>query len=273
MQNHTADSIKSLESFDVAWFEEAQQASQKSLDLLRPTLRKPGSELWFSWNPQSPDDPVDRLLRGPVPPPDSVIVKANYTDNPWLPDELKVEIDYDQQRDTDKFEHVWLGEYQKHSNSRVFKNWRVEEFERPPGTVFHFGADWGYSVDPSVLVRCSIEGNILYIDYEAYMVGCEVTQLGELFNIIPESHNWWITADSARPEVIGHLQQHGFPKLRASLKGKGSVKEGIQFLQAFDLIVHPRCRHIIDELTSYSYKVDALTDEVTPMLEDKNIIA
>ena len=69
MQNHTADSIKSLEAFDIAWFEEAQTASQKSLDLLRPTMRKEGSEIWFSWNPDSKDDPIDQLLRGDNLPP------------------------------------------------------------------------------------------------------------------------------------------------------------------------------------------------------------
>ncbi len=63
MQNHTADSIKSLEGYDCAWVEEAQSLSQTSLDLLRPTIRKPGSELWFTWNPRQNSDPVDFLLR------------------------------------------------------------------------------------------------------------------------------------------------------------------------------------------------------------------
>jgi len=75
MQNHTAASIKSLEGFDVAWVEEAQTISQKSLELLTPTIRKQGSELWFSWNPESADDPVDVLLRQ-SPPDDSVILKV-----------------------------------------------------------------------------------------------------------------------------------------------------------------------------------------------------
>ncbi len=77
MQNHTAESIKSLEGYDIAWVEEAQSLSARSLDLLRPTIRKPGSELWFSWNPTQPTDPVDALFRGPVPPPDALLVKAN----------------------------------------------------------------------------------------------------------------------------------------------------------------------------------------------------
>ena len=83
MQNHTADSIKSLEGYDIAWVEEAQTLSQRSLDLLRPTIRKPGSELWFSWNPNLEGDPVDKLLRGDNPPPGSIVVQANYKDNPF----------------------------------------------------------------------------------------------------------------------------------------------------------------------------------------------
>ncbi|MEB2632065.1 phage terminase large subunit, partial [Peribacillus frigoritolerans] len=103
MQNHTAESIKSLEGFDVAWVEEAQTLSQKSLDMLRPTIRKPGSELWFSWNPRFETDPVDVLLRGDNPPPGSVVVEANFTDNPWFPDVLQAEMEYDRSRDLDKY--------------------------------------------------------------------------------------------------------------------------------------------------------------------------
>ena len=103
MQDHTSDSIKSLEGFGIAWFEEAQSATQRSLDLLRPTIRSPGSELWFSWNPNQATDPIDVLLRGDSLPPGAVVVKANYKDNPWLPQELKDELEYDKRRDPDKF--------------------------------------------------------------------------------------------------------------------------------------------------------------------------
>ena len=185
MQNHTADSIKSLEGYDVAWVEEAQSLSQRSLDLLRPTIRKQGSELWFSWNPNEASDPVDALLRGEKPPPGAIVVQANYMDNPWLPNELRVEIDYDRTRDPDKFAHVWLGDYVRNSESRVFRNWSVEEFDAPAGTVFRFGADWGFSIDPSVLIRCYIDGRRLYVDHEAYMIGCEIDQLGDLFDRVP----------------------------------------------------------------------------------------
>jgi len=270
MQNHTADSIKSLEGFDRAWFEEAQNASDKSLTLLRPTIRKPGSQMWFGWNPSKDTDPVDVLLRGPELPPDSIVVQANYMDNPWLPDELRAEMEFDRRRDPDKYAHVWLGEYQRNSEARVFRNWTVEEFERPPGTVFRLGADWGFSIDPSVLVRCSIDGRRLYVDYEAYQVGCEIDNLPELFTSVPEAEKWQITADSARPETISYMQKHGFPRINPAVKGARSLEEGVEFLRSFDIVVHPRCRHTIDELTMYSYKRDPLTGAVIPVLEDKN---
>ena len=271
MQNHTAESIKSLEGFDRAWVEEAQTMSQKSLDMLRPTIRKPDSELWFSWNPRLATDPVDNLLRGEVLPPRSVVIEANYLDNPWFNDTtLLEEMEYDRKRDFDKYCHVWLGQYQKNSEARVFRNWKVEECEPPNGVTFRLGADWGFSVDPSVLVRCWIEGRNLYVDYEAYMVGCEIDNLPALFMSIPEAEKWPIVADSARPETISYMRKHGFPRILPAVKGAKSLEEGVEFLKSFDIIVHPRCKHLIDELTLYSYKTDPLTGAVMPVLADKD---
>lgn len=270
MSTATAESIKSLEGYDIAWVEEAQSLSQRSLDLLRPTIRKEGSEIWFTWNPSLATDPIDAFLRCDNPPPGSIVVKVNYRDNPWLPDILQAELDYDQKRDPDKFKHVWLGEYQSNSEARVFKNWVIEEFERPEGTIHRLGADWGFSVDPSVLIRCSIEGRRLYFDYESYMVGCEIDQLPDLFDRVPEARKWFITADSARPETISYMRNHGYPKINSAIKGAGSIEEGIEFMKSYDIVVHPRCKHLIDELTLYSYKIDPLTSQVLPILDDRN---
>jgi phage terminase large subunit len=270
MQNHTADSIMSLESYDIAWFEQAEKASQKSLDLLRPTIRKDGSELWFSWNPNLSTDPVDVLLRGEDPPPGTVIVRSNWHDNPWFPDVLKVEKDYDLKRDPDKYAHIWQGEYQRNSEARVFRNWTVEDCVARSGTVFRFGADWGFATDPSVLIRCWLDGNRLYVDHEAWMIGCEIVNLPALFQSIPEAEKWPIVADSARPETISHMRKNGFPKIFAAIKGPKSLEEGVEFLKSFDIIVHPRCQHLIDELTMYSYKKDQLTARIIPLLEDKD---
>jgi phage terminase large subunit len=270
LQNHTADSIKSLEDFDAAYTEEAHGLSQRSLDILRPTIRKPGSQLWFAWNPDLETDPIDALLRGPNPPPDSVIIRANYRDNPWLPKVLRDELEYDQKRDPDKFAHIWLGEYRRNSEARVFRNWTIEDFETDQTATFRLGADWGFSVDPSVLIRCYIKGRKLYVDHEAYMVGCEIDQLPDLFDRVPDSRRWFITADSARPETVSYMRKHGYPKMNSAIKGAKSIEEGIEFLKSFDIVVHPRCVHLIDELTLYSYKTDPLTGLVMPVLADKD---
>lgn len=289
MQDHTAESIKSLEGFDIAWVEEAQSLSQRSLDLLRPTIRKQGSELWFSWNPRFAKDPVDTFLRGPNPPPDSIVVEVNFRDNPWLPDTLKTEIEYDRRRDPEKFQHVWLGGYEMHSEARVFRNWRVEEFETPPyeadspdSPAFLFGGDWGFSVDPTVLVRGFIQERNLFIDWEVYRVGCEIDHTPALFDTLgcEKQHphkgeckgmarQWKIITDSARPETISYMQRHGYARVEGARKGPGSVEEGIQFLKSYDIVVHPRCTHAIDELTLYSYKTHPLTGEIMPILSDR----
>jgi phage terminase large subunit len=112
MQNHTADSIKSLEGFDLAYVEEAQSLSQRSLDLLRPTIREEGSELWFAWNPRFDTDAVDLFFRGGARPPDAQVVEANWSDNPFFPDVLRREMEHDYAADPEKAAHIWGGGYE-----------------------------------------------------------------------------------------------------------------------------------------------------------------
>lgn len=270
MQQHNAESIKSLEGYDVAWVEEAQTLSQTSLDMLRPTLRKPGSELWFAWNPRLEKDPVDAFFRKGEPPPNSIVVESNWQDNPWFNEtELVDEKEWDKRRDPDKYAHIWLGEYLRNSEARVFKNWKVEDFETPPDARFYFGADWGFSVDPTVLVRCWINGRNLFVDHEAWKVGCEIDHSPALFDKVPGSRRWPIVADSANPQAISYMFRNGFDKIKSSVKGPGSIEEGVEFLKSYDIVVHPRCQHVIDELTLYAYEVDKQTGDVLPKLADK----
>ena len=264
------ESIKSMEGIDICWVEEASSCSYDSLKQLIPTIRKPGSQIIFTYNPRYENDPVDQMFRQDELPPRTHIEDVNYDRNPWFPDVLREEMEYDKARDYDKYLHVWEGQYLTNANSRVFKNWSVEEFEAPQDAIFRFGADFGFAIDPTVLVRCYIIGRKLYIDYEAHAVELEIIDTPELFFTIPESEKWPMTADSSRPETISHLRKHGFPKINASVKGANSVVEGIEWLKSFEILVHPRCKHTIDELTLYSYKTDPLTDKVLPVLEDKN---
>lgn len=111
MKDYTADSIKSLERFKRAWWEEAQTGQATSLSLLRPTIREEGSELWFSWNPRKKTDPVDAMLRAALLPTGAKVVRANYSDNPWFPSVLEQER-LDCLRDKpDQYGHIWGGDY------------------------------------------------------------------------------------------------------------------------------------------------------------------
>jgi phage terminase large subunit len=111
MQDHTAESIKSLEGFKRAWGEEAQSLSARSLVLLRPTIRAPESELWFSWNRRLRTDPVDVMLTGAERPTGSIVVHANWADNPWLPAELAQERLDCLRMQPDQYAHIWEGDY------------------------------------------------------------------------------------------------------------------------------------------------------------------
>ncbi len=139
MQDQNAQNIKSLEGFDIAWFEEAQSMSSRSLELLRPTIRKPGSELWFSWNPDSEGDAIDQFLRGDNVPEDSIVIMANWRDNPWFPDELNQERLLDFRVFPGRYRHIWEGDYGVDGdtffpmemllvdNAPVQVNWRTDQ--------------------------------------------------------------------------------------------------------------------------------------------------
>ena len=266
------ESIKSMEGVDIAWVEEAASVSQRSLDILVPTIRRPGSELWFTWNPRHAADPVDAMFRRGAPRPDAILRQVNYADNPWFPAVLEAERLWDRGRDPERYAHVWEGAYQLHAETRVFRRWRIDSVAVPATARPYHGADWGFAADPTVLVRCFLIEGTIYIDREAYRVGCPIGETGALLRGVEGTHGagaWPITADSSRPELIDHLRREGF-RIRPAKKGKGSVEEGVAFLQGHDIVVHPDCRHVIDELTLYSYRVDAFTGDILPVLEDRN---
>lgn len=276
------DAIKSMEGLDIAWIEEANRVSARSLELLRPTLRLETSEMWATWNPELPTDPIDDFFRGndpkhakrPPKPKRSMVVECNWNDNPFFPNVLREEMAYDLRRDPEKYQWVWEGQYLKTSEARVFKNWEI-------GTIVVdrskmrplYGADWGFSSDPSVLVKLwHIPGTrTIYIEAERYKVGLRIDDTPDYFSKIDEGEckKWPIIADSARPETIDYMRRHGFPKMEGAKKGAGSVEDGITFLQSYDLVVDPSCKHCIDELTLYSWKTDPLTGEILPILGDK----
>lgn len=262
--------IKSLEGVDICWVEEAQRVSADNWEILIPTIRKEGSEIWITFNPNEASDPTyQRFVVNP--PPGAVVTKVDYRHNPWFPQTLQAERLHCQATDPDAYRHIWEGETRVRSAAEVFNGkWTVSRFAAPPDARFYFGADWGFSQDPTVLVRCWIQDKTLYIDHEAWGVGVEIDETPALFRTVPESDRWPIKADSARPETISAMRRAGF-NIHAARKWPGCVEDGIAVLRGFrQIVIHERCKHAIDEMKLYRYKVDRVTNEVLPLLAPGN---
>lgn len=298
------DKMKSYEDIDTCWVEEAHNVSKQSWKTLIPTIRKPGSEIWVTFNPRNPDDPTsDMFLEHPRP--GALVIKLSQTDNPYFTEEMRSEMEYDYTVDPEAAAHVWGGAYQKVSKAQIFgaitrpdgvrvPKYVVESFEvpylnqrtgkpwdasaRPDDTKVpawfgpYFGADWGFSVDPDTLVKLWISGDKkkLYLEYEAYKVGVELNDIPKLWDQVPGSRTHVIRADNARPETISHVSGLGYAVVPCE-KWSGCVEDGIRFLRSFEqIVIHPRCVHAETEARLYSYKVDALTGEVLPIIVDKH---
>lgn len=272
--------IKSMEGIDICWVEEAEKVSENSWQVLIPTVRKEGSEIWVSFNPHEETDPTyKRFIKSPPPAYDDhgqpycIIVNTGWKDNPWLPRELKLEKDYLARTDKDAYDHVWGGETQKVSAAQVMHGKCILDSFVPAESWNgpYFGADWGFASDPSTLLKVWIDDNRLYIDQEFWGIGVEINELPDKFEGISGSKTHIIRADSARPETISYLKKHGFPRIEGAEKWKGSVEDGISFLRGFEqIVIHPRCVHTDEESRTYKHKVDPLTQEPQPEIVDKN---
>ena len=269
LQSQTTE-IKSIEGIDYCWVEEAQSVSEDSWSILIPTIRKEGSEIWVTFNPDRQEDATyQRFVVNP--PPDAIVQLINYNDNPWFTDVLRREMEYDKSVDYGKYEHVWLGKTVINTEAQIYHDkFELKEFATPDNATFYYGADWGFANDPTAIVRCFIKEQCLYIDYESGGIGVEFEELPALFDKIPDSRRWDIRADCARPETISYVARQGF-KIKACPKWKGSVEDGIEYIRSFRRIyVHPRCKHTYEEFKFYSYKQDKNTGDILPIVLDKD---
>lgn len=270
MQDHTADSIKSLEGFDIAWVEEAQNLSARSLKLLRPTIRKENSEIWFSWNPERDTDPVDAFFQTLSA--GMVLVHVNSEQNPFLPETLRKERDQDRIRlSPEDYDHIWNGAYNEKSDALVFKDkFEVDYFEPEKEWTRLQGMDWGFSQDPTAAVCCFTDDTNLYIRYEAGEVGLELDDTASfILEKIPDFNKFSIRADNARPESISHVRRKGLPKIIGEPKLK--IEDGVEFLRNFNsIIIHPECKETIKEFGLYAYKIDKRSGDILPVIIDKN---
>lgn len=260
--------IKSLEGISIAWVEEAEKVGESSWEILIPTIREEDSEIWVSFNPESEASPAyKRFVTNTRE--DYAVGFVNWQDNEYFPEVLRREMEYDRKVDYEKYLHVWEGQVKKYGEACIFKGKIiVEEFETPQDAQLFFGADWGFSNDPTVLGRMWIKDNNLFIDHEFFGHGVEINELERAFDTVPGSRKWKITADSERPDTISYMARRGFHIVGAE-KGKGSVEDGIQFLRGFEKIfIHPRCRGAVDNFSNYKWKQDKITQEILPIPAD-----
>ena len=284
--HHNIQEIKSLNNIKITWIEEGQNTSNESLEVLRPTIRAPGSEIWCTFNRGSNTDPISTLADSEPTAGLTIIHKHfNYDSNPFFPQELEVERlylldmianaedEYERMILQSTYNHVWLGHAKVISNELILAHkCIVQDFPEDlwmEADRLLFGADFGFAADPATLIRSFIIDRVLYIEYEAYGHGVELDEHEEFYRSIPESDRWPIKADSSRPETISHIRRKGF-NIAGAEKWQGSVEDGITYLLGFKkIIIHPRCRHTIIEKDNYRYKVDRLTGDVLPIIVDK----
>lgn len=266
----TIDSLKSLEGVDYCWIEEAHSVSERSWQILIPTIRKQDSKIYISFNPDIETDPVyQRFVLNT--PPKTYISKVSYLDNPDCPQTLIEEANYLKSVDYESYAHIWLGEVQAHSEAQVFRGkYTVQWFDDTElGYPLH-GVDWGFANDPTVLIRLYINNRKLYIRSETYKIGCEVTDLPALFQRLPDIQGYILRADNARPELISHVQRQGF-RIEAADNWPGCPEDRVQFIRSFEqIIIHPDCPHTAEEFRLFSYKTDKRTGDVLPVLEGKH---
>lgn len=263
--------IKSMEDVTICWVEEAQDISEASWEMLTPTIRAPGSEIWVTFNPNEDTDPTfRRFVSDPMP--GVVARRVNWNDNKNFPPELEMERAWMAKTDPDAYAHIWNGECRTVSDAQVLRG-KISVDAFTPGDDWdgpYFGADWGFSQDPTALVKLWIHNRRLYVEHEAYGVGVEIDHTPAMFDRVPGSRSHVIRADSARPETISYMQRQNF-NVMAAPKWSGSVEDGVVFLRGFEqIVIHQRCKHAIDEGRLWRYKTDRMTGDVLPELQPGN---
>ena len=260
MQDHTADSVKSLEGFGRAWVEEAQSLSDRSMSLLRPTIRAEGSELWFSWNPMRATDPVDMMLRGDRLPTGARVIRANWSDNPWLPKVLDQERRDCLEQTPERYGHIWEGEYAtvlegayyaKHLTDAQLQG-RIAFVARDPLSpiyaIWDFGGTSGKSDATSIWIVQFLGPEVRVLDYyeavgqpfEAHVNWLRKQGYADAKQVLPHDGVKHDSVYSISPE--SYLRKAGFAVDVVKNAGKGAALIRIDAARQ----MFPHCRFNAD---------------------------
>lgn len=263
--DRNTSSAKSLEGATIFWGEEASDFNERSIEIIVPTIRAPGSRMVWTWNPRYRTDEVDKMFRGGTPPENSYIRQVNWQDNPYfyltrMPSEMRRA----KKAKPKRFKHIWEGGYDENPEAAVFTNVVKGIVEVPIKIRPYYGMDFGFGSDPNFLVKVYVleaenedDEDIIYIAEEAMGYHIPNRDLPNLMRSVTGVDDWDIVADSSRPETIDDLCSHGL-NVRGAIKGAGSVKNGINFLTGYKIVVHPDCVNIFEELESYLWATDPM---------------
>lgn len=270
---HNVHSIKSMGGLTHLWIEEGQTISQESWRILVPTIREEGSEIWVTFNPDQEQDTVyqELVVKNRE---NAYVAKVNWDDNPYFPSVLNDERLDMLRTDPEAYHHIWEGGFWTRSNAQILKDkWCVEDFEASGQWEGpYLGADFGFSQDPTALIKCWIYDRRLWIEYESYAHRLELDDTAERWKRdVPGCDRHTIRGDSSRPDSISYLTRNGIPRIVSVKKWANSVEDGIAHLRSYDkIVIHPRCKHTMEECRLYRYKVDPHTDEPTRNIVDAN---
>lgn len=246
-------SIKSIEGIDVAWVEEAQTVSEKSLEVLTPTVRKDGSQIIYTYNRLLEEDPVHKrlVLEGR---PNTLIINANYDialKYGMMPDVIRLEMEDDKEKRPGLYKHKWLGE-PYNQERKIYKDWAIIDEIPHEARLERYGMDFGYSIDPTVIEAIYSYNGGLIIDEVIYQKGLSNRSIADV--LLNQTRALTI-ADSAEPKSIDEIASYGVPILGAK-KGQGSVYQGIQYVQDQRISLTKRSARTHKAYRNYLFRVD-----------------
>lgn len=264
------EKIKSITGLTDAWLEEATEFTMDDFSQVNLRIRDPkakNQQVVLSFNPVSKanwcylqffaDNPELAEFRKSVK-----IIHTNYLDNPHLPKEY-VETLLQMRKTNEVYYKIYaLGEFGS-LDKLVYNNWQVMDFDHTKikGPLL-CGLDFGYTNDPTRFIAsilCEEEGRI-YVFKEWGGTGYLNDQIADAIKDMGFAKSI-ICADSAEQKSIDEIKKMGIPHIKPCVKGKGSILQGIQKIQQFELIVAPSCKETIEELSNYSWKKDKNTNE------------
>jgi phage terminase large subunit len=282
LSDHTVDSIKSYEGVDIVWVEEAHSVTKRSWSILIPTIRKPESEIWLSFNPElDTDETYQRFVVNT--PPDTVLIELNYKDNPWFPKVLEAERLHLQKIDPEAYENVWEGKPRSSVEGAIYKreiqelvrDKRIRPVPRDPMLKVHTVWDLGWNDQTSIILCQRLGAEVRIVDY----IEDSQRTLAEYVSMLQERRwNWgydWLPHDGAHKNLqTGKSAEEVVRSLGRSVRiaPKTDVESGIKAAR----LVFPRCyfddaktTRLIDCLKRYRRAIPVGTGEAATPVHDE----